>query len=180
MDAINLYFWIEQNIDSQLHLTRIRKLGCHFNWISVANDCKERYGENEWMGGATRRQNSRYKEQLVLPGYPANQQEHKNLWRSATVKYPQKLKQVLRSWLNSRKIQGINTYALAVSSHPAGIRSWPQEETDATDVMTQKLLMVYKDLHPESNTLRFYDQQKEREWKLAIVQKSKIPDLELL
>lgn len=73
-------------------------------------------------------------------------------------------------------------YALAVTRYPAGIISWPQEEIDATDVMTQKLLMVYRDLHPKSNTLRFYDQQKEREWKLAIVkiQKSKIPDLELL
>lgn len=79
------------------------------------------------------------------------------------VKYPQKLKQVLRSWLNSRKIQGINTYALAVTRYPAGIRSWLQEKIDATDVMTQKLLIVFKDLHPESNTLRFYDQQKERE-----------------
>ncbi|KAF7649379.1 hypothetical protein LDENG_00142260 [Lucifuga dentata] len=56
---------------------------------------------------------------------------------SATAKYLQRVRQVLRSQLSGRnKTQAINMYTLPVIRYPAGIISWPQEEMDATDVKT--------------------------------------------
>ncbi|KAF7650746.1 hypothetical protein LDENG_00121320 [Lucifuga dentata] len=71
-------------------------------------------------------------------GIPQDNGSHdEDARRSATAKYLQRVRQVLRSQLNGRnKIQAINMYALPVIRYPAGIISWPQEEMDDTDVKT--------------------------------------------
>ena len=52
-------------------------------------------------------------------------------------------------------------YALPVIRYPAGIISWPKEETEATDIRTRKLLTMHRGFHPNSSTLRLYTKWKE-------------------
>lgn len=60
--------------------------------------------------------------------------------KSATAKYLHRVRQVLKSQLNRKnKIRAINTYALPVIRHTAGITNCPKEEIEATDIMTRKL-----------------------------------------
>ena len=71
--------------------------------------------------------------------------------KTATSKYHQRARQILRSQLNGKnKIQAINTYALPVITYPAGTVSWTKEELDAADV-TRKLLTMHGGFHPKSN-----------------------------
>ncbi|KAF7644738.1 hypothetical protein LDENG_00216610, partial [Lucifuga dentata] len=92
----------------------------------------------------------------------ANGSHDEEARRSTTAKYLQRVRQVLRSLLNGRnKINAINMYALPVIRYPAGIISWLQQEMDATDVKTGKLLTMHGGFHPKSSTLRLYAQQKE-------------------
>ncbi|KAF7649611.1 hypothetical protein LDENG_00138900, partial [Lucifuga dentata] len=89
-------------------------------------------------------------------GIPQANGNHEEAARSATAKYLQQVRQVLRSQLNGRnKIQAINTYA---ASHqiPAGI-SWPKEEIEATDIRTRKLLTIHGGFHLKCSSLRLYN-----------------------
>ncbi|KAI3356768.1 hypothetical protein L3Q82_003449 [Scortum barcoo] len=64
--------------------------------------------------------------------------------KSATAKYLQRVRQVLRSKLNgNNKVHAINTYALPVIRYPAGIISWSKEEIEATNIQTRKLLTMH-------------------------------------
>ncbi|TWW57466.1 Transforming growth factor beta receptor type 3 [Takifugu flavidus] len=92
---------------------------------------------------------------LGIPQANGNHEEAAR--RSATAKYLQRLRQVLKSQLNGKhKIQAINTYALPVIRYPAGIIPWPQEEIQATDIKTRKLLTMHGGFHPMSSVLRLY------------------------
>lgn len=74
----------------------------------------------------------------------------------------QRVKQVLRSKLNGKnKIWAINTYAMTVIRYLTGIISWPNEETNATNIKTRKLLTAHGGFHPNSSALRVYAKQKE-------------------
>lgn len=65
--------------------------------------------------------------------------------KSATVKYLERVRQVLRNQLNGRnKPKAIIMYALPVIRYPPGIASGPQKEIDATNVKT------FKVQHPEN------------------------------
>ena len=77
--------------------------------------------------------------------------------RSATARYLQRMRQVLKSQLNGKNnIQAINTYSLPVIRYPAGIISWPLEEMQAANVKTRKLLTMHGTFHPKSSILRLY------------------------
>ena len=81
---------------------------------------------------------------------------------SATAKFLQRVRQVLKSQLNGKnKIPGINTYALPVIIYPAGIISWPLREMQATDFKTRKLLTMHGGIHPKSSILRLKTKQRE-------------------
>ncbi len=97
---------------------------------------------------------------LGVPQVNGNHEEATR--RSATVKYLQRVRQVLRSQLNGwMKIQAINTYALPVIRYPASIIAWPKEEIEAPDIKTRKLLTIHGGFHLKSSTLRLYTKWKE-------------------
>lgn len=74
-------------------------------------------------------------EYLGIPQASGSQVE--NTRRSATAKYLQMVRQVLRRQLSGRnKTQVINIYTLPVIRYLAGILSWSQEEMDTADVKT--------------------------------------------
>lgn len=79
-------------------------------------------------------------------GIPQAKLNHdKDAQRLATAKYLQKVRRVLRSQLNGRnKIHKVIRY-------PPEIIKRPQEEIDATDVKTQKLLTMHRGLHLKSS-----------------------------
>ena len=68
---------------------------------------------------------------LGIPPLHGNHDEEAR--RTATSKYHQRVRQVLKIQLNvQNKIQAINTY-LPVIRYPAGIVSWTKEEMEAAD-----------------------------------------------
>ena len=85
-------------------------------------------------------------------GIPRANGNHRGAaWRSATAKYLERVRQVLKSLLNGKnKIQAINSYALPIIRCPAGIISWPVEEMQAADVKTRKLLTMRGGFHSSS------------------------------
>ena len=97
---------------------------------------------------------------LGIPQSHGNHDEEAR--RTATSKYHQRVRQVLKSQLNGKnKIQAINTYALPVIRYPAGIVSWTKEEMEAADVKTRKLFTIHGGFHPKSNVQRLYTSRKE-------------------
>ncbi|XP_076610522.1 uncharacterized protein LOC143335176 [Chaetodon auriga] len=96
---------------------------------------------------------------LGIPQTNGNHEEATQ--RSATAKYLQRVRQVLKSQLNGKnKIQVINTYTLPVIRYPAGIISWPLEEMEASDIKTRKLLTMHGGFHPKSSVLRLCTKRK--------------------
>ena len=74
--------------------------------------------------------------------------------KSATTRYLQGVRQVLKSQLNEKnKCQAINTYALPVNRYPTGTITWPKEEIDGTDIKTRKLLTMQREFHPNFSIL---------------------------
>ncbi|XP_039892266.1 uncharacterized protein LOC120736309 [Simochromis diagramma] len=151
MDDIKLYAKSEQDIDSLIHTTRIYK-----------NDNGMSFGLEECSQMVTKRGKVVGTKGIKLPksniadtedsykylGIPqANGNYEEAARKAATTKYLQRVRQVLKSQLNGKnKIWAINTYALPVIRHLAGIISWPKEEIEATDIKTRKLLTI----HPPS------------------------------
>ncbi|TWW73339.1 hypothetical protein D4764_15G0007330 [Takifugu flavidus] len=138
MDDIKLYAKNERDIDSLIHLTRIysKDIGMSFGLDKCG-----------WMVSRRGKANGNHEEAAR---------------RSATAKYLQRLRQVLKSQLNGKhKIQTINTYTLPVIRYPAGIIPWPLEEIQATDIKTRKLLTMHGGFHPNSSVLRLYTKRKE-------------------
>lgn len=81
---------------------------------------------------------------------------------TATAKYLQRVRQVLRSQLNGRnRVLAINSYTQPVIRYPAGIIiswkiiSWPKEEILTTDVTTRKLLTMHGEFHPKSRPIKW-------------------------
>ena len=102
----------------------------------------------------------RYK-YLGIPQANGNHEEATR--KSATTKYLQRVRQVLKSRLNRMNmVQAINTYALPVIRYPAGIISWQKEVIEVTDVKTRKLLPLHGGFQPKSSTLRLYTKRNER------------------
>lgn len=64
--------------------------------------------------------------------------------KSATTKYIQRLRQVLRQQNGLSKIQHILMSAVSVIRYPADISVWSKEEMEANDIKTQKLLKCMK------------------------------------
>ena len=85
---------------------------------------------------------------LGIPQLHGNHDEEAR--KTATSKYHQRVRQVLKSQLNGKKIQNINTYTLPVVRYPAGMVSWTKEEIKAADVKTCKLLTMHRGLGPMS------------------------------
>ncbi|TWW76590.1 hypothetical protein D4764_13G0012520 [Takifugu flavidus] len=135
MDDIKLYAKNKRDIDSLINLTSI-------------------YSKDIGM------EHHRCAGQLGIPQANGNHEEAAR--RSATAKYLQRLRQVLKSQLNGKdKIQAINTYALPVIRYPAGIIPWPLEEIQATDIKTRNLLTMRGGFHPKSSVLRLYTKREE-------------------
>ena len=96
-------------------------------------------------------------------GIPQSHGNHDDEARkTATSKYHQRVRQVLKSQANGKsKIKAIKTYALSVIRYPASIVSWTKEKMEAADVKTRKLLQMHRDFHPKSNVQRVYTSRKE-------------------
>ena len=62
-----------------------------------------------------------------------------------------RLKLVLKSKLNGKnKINAINTWAVSVLRHGAGIIGWTKQELKALDRTTRKVLTMNGAFHPKS------------------------------
>ena len=71
--------------------------------------------------------------------------------KSATTKYLQRVRQVLKNQLNGKnKVQAINTYPLPLTKYPASILTWSKEEMEAIHIKTKKLTML-GGFHPKSS-----------------------------
>ncbi|TWW76598.1 hypothetical protein D4764_13G0012600 [Takifugu flavidus] len=128
-----LYAKNKHDIDFLIHLTRIysKDIGMSFGlhkcgrMISRRGTVITTDGVELPEGNITDVQDSY--EYLGIPQANGNHEEAAR--RSATAKYLQRLRQVLKSQLNGKhKIQAINTYTLPVIRYPAGIIPWPLEE----------------------------------------------------
>ncbi|TWW65015.1 hypothetical protein D4764_22G0006620 [Takifugu flavidus] len=175
MDDIKLYAKNECDIDSLIHLTRIYSKGIGMSFgldkcgpmVSRRGKVIATDGVDLPEGNITDLQDS-YK-YLGIPQANGNHEEAAR--RSATAKYLQRLRRVLKSQLNRKhKIQAINTYALPVIRYPAGIIPWPLEEIQANDIKTRKLLTMHGGFHPKSSVLRLYRKRKEGGRELVSVQ----------
>ncbi len=166
MDDIKLYARNERDIDSLIHTTRI-----------YSNDIGMSFGLDKCGRMVSKRGKMIRTEGVELPeghiadvqdsykylGVPQANGNHEEAARkTATAKYLQRVRQVLKSQLNGKnKIRAINTYALPVIRYPAGIINWPKEEIEATDIKTRKLLTMHGGFHPKSSTLRLYTKRSE-------------------
>ena len=89
-------------------------------------------------------------------GIPQANGDHEKVTRkSVTTKYLQRVSQVLKSLHRKNKVKAIDTYALPVIN-------LAKEETEATDIKSQKLQMMHGGLHSKSATLRLHTKWKEK------------------
>uniref|UniRef100_A0A8C4WGB1 Reverse transcriptase domain-containing protein n=1 Tax=Gopherus evgoodei TaxID=1825980 RepID=A0A8C4WGB1_9SAUR len=166
MDDIKLYAKNERDIDSLIHLTRIysEDIGMSFGLEKCGRMVVKRgkvvkTDGVELPAGHIADIQTNYK-YLGVPQSHGNHDEEAR--KSATSKYHQRIRQVLKSQLSGKnKIHAINRYALLVIRYPAGIVSWPKEDMEAADVKTRKLLTMHGGFHPKSNTQRLYTSRKE-------------------
>ena len=78
-----------------------------------------------------------------------------------TAEYKMRLRLILKSKLNGKnKIQGINTWAVALLRYGAEIINWKVDELKKTDRTMRKTLMMYGALHPKSDIDRLYLKRK--------------------
>lgn len=98
------------------------------------NGSKEKEGDHSRRGSTRRTADIQDRHKYL--GIPqANKKHDEDAQGSATANYRQKVRQVLRSWLNGMNtIQAISTYALPVIRYLDGIVSWAQKDIDATGV----------------------------------------------
>ncbi len=159
---MKLYAKNEQDIDSLIHITRIYSNNMSFGPEKCGQMVSKRGKMIRTEGvelpeGSTADVQDSYK-YLGIPQANGNHEEATR--KSATTKYLHRVRQVLKSWLNGRNnIQAINTYALPVIRHPTGTISWPNEEIEASDIKTRKLLAMHGGFHPKSSTLRLYTER---------------------
>ena len=71
-----------------------------------------------------------------------------------TAEYKRKLRLILKSKLNGKN--KINTWAVALLRHAAGIINWKIEELKKMDRTKRKTLTMYGSLHPKSDIDRLY------------------------
>ena len=77
-------------------------------------------------------------------------------------KYIRRVKMLLRSQLNGGNvIAGINTWAVGIIRHGAGVLDWMKEELKSIDVKTRRLMTMNGSLHPIGNVGRLYLARKE-------------------
>jgi hypothetical protein len=71
--------------------------------------------------------------------------------------YFRRIRLLLKSKLHGRhKIQGINSWAVAIVRYGGGILEWTTEELKWMDRKTRKYLTMYGALHPKSDVDRLY------------------------
>ena len=147
MDDIQLYAKNKRDIDSLIHLTRIysEDMGMSFGLKKCGRMIAKRgkvikTDSLELPVGHIADIQTSYK-YLDIPQSHGNHDEEAR--KTATSKYHQRVKQVLKNQLNGKnKIQAINTYTLPVIKYPASIVSWTKEEIEAADMKTCKLLTM--------------------------------------
>ena len=83
--------------------------------------------------------------------------------KKKTIKeYKRRLRLILKSKLNGKnKVTAINTWAVAVFRHGAGILQWKESELKNVDWKSRKAMTVYKALHMKSDVDRLYIKRKE-------------------
>ena len=81
-----------------------------------------------------------------------------------TKEYKQRQILILKTKLNGRnKVTAINTWAVAIFRHGAGIIQWKASELKDLDRKSRKAMTMYGGLHPKSNVDRLYVKRKEVE-----------------
>ena len=82
------------------------------------------------------------------------EQEMKDEFRN---EYFRRTKVILKSTLNGRnKIMALNTWAVSILRHGAGILKWNKNERQEMDRKTRKSMTMNKELHPRSDVARLY------------------------
>ena len=83
--------------------------------------------------------------------------------KKKTIKeYKRGLRSILKSKLNGKnKKTAINTYAVAVFRHGAGILQWKESNLKNVDRKSRKTMTMYGALHPKSDVDRLYIKRKE-------------------
>ena len=77
--------------------------------------------------------------------------------KKATSEYLKRVHKVLKSKLNEgNTIQAINSWAVLVIMHTAGVIDWAQNELDKFDRKTRKVMTANHALHPQSDLDRLY------------------------
>ena len=86
-----------------------------------------------------------------------DQVKHKEMKKQIEGEYFSRVRKVLRSKLNAgNMIKAVNTWAVSLVRYAAGVVDWNQNELQAMDRKTRKLLTIYGGLHPKSDVDRIY------------------------
>ena len=90
-----------------------------------------------------------YKHLLIIEG---EEIKHKEMKEKIKKEYIKILKAILKSKLNSgNTVKAINSWAVPVIRHSAGIVDWKNSQLRNMDRKTRKVLNIYQALHPRSN-----------------------------
>lgn len=161
MDDIKLFCSNERDIDLLIHLSTSYYKRFRFDKCSRMLAKRAKVGGTEGVELPDGRVTD-IPDSFKYLGIPQANGNHKEAARrSATAKYLQRVRQVLRSQLNGKnKIQAVNTYALPVVRYPAGIIRWSRKDIKATGIRTRKHLTMYRGFHLKFGSLRLYDKRK--------------------
>ena len=157
MDDIKLYAKNEQDIYSLIHFTRVfnSNIGMTFGLSKcgrlIANRCKMKCTSRiSLLKGQIDDIDRRYKCITVFQLFGNND---KDVGCKATSEYRNRVRQVLRKMLSSKKmVTAINTIAVPVIRYPAVVVSWGKEDLKETDIGKRKLMMMHGVFHPKSST----------------------------
>jgi hypothetical protein len=91
-----------------------------------------------------------------------DQIQHENMKKEVKAEYIKRLRAVLKSPLNGMNtIKAINTYAIPTIRYTAGIVKWTENEIDALDRQTRKMMTQYRMHHPRADCDRIYVEREE-------------------
>ena len=87
---------------------------------------------------------------------------HTEMKKIISEEYLRRLKKILKSGLQGKNcFQAINTWAVPVTRHGAGIINWTQAELKTIDRKTRNLLRLHRAHHPQGDVDRLYVNRKQ-------------------
>ena len=164
MDDLKLYGKNEKQVDTLVNTVGI-----------FSKDIGMEFGISKCVVLIMKREKVRTCEGIVLPdaqtikrleegdGYKylgileADDVKHNDMKQSISKEYLRRIRKILKSKLNGGNVvSAINSRAVSLIRHGAGIIKWSKEELRALDRKTRKLLTIYRSLHPQADVDRLY------------------------